>query len=119
MDEKSSGSSPSSDLGLDPKVAAMLAYLLGIVGGIVFYVISKDSYVRFHAMQSILLWIVMAVIWVVFFVISIPFSFLFFLDWLVYLAIFALWVVMMIKAYQGEKYKLPVIGDMAEKYANK
>ena len=119
MDEKSPGSSGPSDLGLDPKVSALLAYLLGIVGGIVFYVISKDSYVRFHAMQSILLWIAMAVIWIVFFIISIPFSFLFFLDWLVYLAIFALWIVMMIKAYQGEKYKLPLLGDMAERYANK
>lgn len=117
MDEKSPGSSGSSDLGLDPKVSAMLAYLLGIVGGIVFYVISKDSYVRFHAMQSILLWVAMAIIWVIIFVLLIPFSFLFFLDWLVYLGFVALWIVLMIKAYQGDKYKLPVIGEMAEKYS--
>ena len=110
-------SSSSGSTGLDPKVSALLAYLLGIVGGIVFYAISKDSYVRFHSMQSIMLWIVMAVIWVVIFVIGIFIPFIVLIDWLIGLAFFAIWIVLMIKAYGGEKYKLPIIGDMAEKYA--
>jgi uncharacterized membrane protein len=107
----------SSSTGLDPKVSALLAYLLGFVGGVVFYVISKDSYVKFHAMQSIMLSVVLAVFYGVIWALIIPFSFLFFLDWLLYLAIVGLWVFMMMKAYSGEKYKLPIIGDMAEKYA--
>jgi len=109
-------SSGSGDTGLDPKVASLLAYLLGIVGGIIFYSISKDSYVKFHAMQSILLSVAIAIFYAIIFVISIPFSFLFFLDWILYLAVLALWILMMMKAYGGERYKLPVIGDMAEKY---
>jgi uncharacterized membrane protein len=43
--------------------------------------------------------------------------FLFFLTWLVGLAITAVWIILMVKAYGGERFKLPVIGDMAEKYA--
>lgn len=103
--------------GLDPKLSAFLSYLLGIVGGIVFFAISKDSYVRFHAMQSILLWIAFIILWFVVFVLSWMVFFLAFLAWVVWLGAVAIWVVMMIKAYQGEKYKLPVIGQMAENWA--
>ena len=118
-DEKpSQPSSGSSDTGLDPKVSALLAYLLGIVGGIVFYAISKDSYVKFHAMQSILLSVAMAIIWAIFFAVSFAIFYLAFITWIVYLGIAAVWILMMIKAYQGEKYKLPIIGDMAEKYSS-
>jgi len=109
-------SSQSSDTGLDPKVSALLAYLLGIVGGIVFYAISKDSYVRFHAMQSILLWVAIVVFYFILFFLSLALPFIWVIDWILYLAVFAVWLLMMIKAYQGERYKLPVLGDMAEKY---
>lgn len=107
----------SGETGLDPKVSSMLAYLLGIVGGIIFYAISKDSYVRFHAMQSILLSIAIAVIYGLIAVISFAIPFFFFVDWFLYLGVIAIWIVMMLKAYNGERYKLPLIGDMAEKFA--
>jgi len=108
----------SGGTGLDPKVSSMLAYLLGIVGGIVFYAISKDSYVRFHSMQSILLWVATVVIYFGFMILGFIMPFIWItLSWLVWLAFFALWVLLMIKAYQGERFKLPLIGDMAEKYA--
>ena len=119
MEESNPTPAPSSSnggTGLDPKVSSLLAYLLGIVGGIVFYSISKDSYVRFHAMQSILLSVAIVILYAVIFIVSIPFPFFFFLDWILYLGVLALWIIMMLKAYNGEKYKLPVIGDMAEKY---
>ncbi|AKM82110.1 TPA: DUF4870 domain-containing protein [Candidatus Berkelbacteria bacterium] len=102
---------------LDPKVSALLCYLIGFVGGIVFYAISKDKFVRFHAMQSIFLSIAVAVILALLFVISIALPFIFLLTWLFNLGVFAIWIIMMIKSYSGEKYKLPFIGDMAEKYA--
>ena len=75
---------PSSSGGeLDPKVAALLAYLLTLVGGIVFYAISKDPFVRFHAMQSILLTVAFAILWVVLFIIGIATGgILFFLNWI-------------------------------------
>ena len=117
MDEQKPSSSPSNGTGLDPKVSALLCYVLGIVGGIVFYVISKDKFVRFHAMQSIMLSVAIGILWSVIFATQFVFSPLFFIGWLLDLAIFALWIIMMVKAYNGEKYKLPIIGDMAEKYA--
>lgn len=117
MNEQKPESSPSSSAGLDPKVSALLCYLLGFVGGIVFYAISKDKFVRFHAMQSIMLSVAVAIVWVLIFAVSFVAPFLFFVTWLVWLGVFALWIVMMIKSYGGEKFKLPIIGDMAEKYA--
>lgn len=107
----------SGGTGLDPKLSAMLAYLLGIVGGIVFYSISKDSYVRFHSMQSILLSVAIVVIYVAIWIVSFMLPPLFFISWVLYLGILAIWVLMLVKAYSGERYKLPVIGDLAEKYA--
>jgi uncharacterized membrane protein len=114
MSNEPSGSQGSE---LDPKLSAMLAYLLGIIGGIVFYSISKDSFVKFHAMQSIFYFIAVAVFYVIFWVLGFIIPFLFFLTWLVGLAITAVWIILMVKAYGGERFKLPVIGDMAEKYA--
>ena len=107
----------STNTGLDPKVSALLAYLLSIVGGIVFYAISKDSYVKFHAMQSILFWVASAIIYAILFAISFAVFYLSFITWIIEVGLFAVWVLLMIKAYQGEKYKLPIIGDMAEKYS--
>ncbi len=109
--------SSSTGTGLDPKVSALLAYLLGPVGGIVFYAISKDSYVKFHSMQSILLWVATVIFYAVIWGITIPFSSLWFFSWILELAVAAVWILMMVKAYSGEKYKLPLIGDMAERYA--
>lgn len=108
---------PSGGSGLDNKTSALLAYLLGIVGGIVFYSISKDSFVRFHAMQSILLSIAMVVVWFVFFIIMWVVPFFFFLSWIFWLGLLAIWIIAMIKAYQGERFKLPIIGQMAENYS--
>lgn len=116
-DEQTPPPASSGGTGLDPKVSSLLAYLLGIVGGIVFYAISKDSYVRFHSMQSILLWVAMAVIYVGIIILGFVIPFLFVLSWIVWLGFFALWVLLMIKAYQGERFKLPLIGQMAEKYS--
>lgn len=113
----SSTGSSTGGTGLDPKVASLLAYLLGIVGGIVFYAISKDSYVRFHSMQSILLSVAMAVVYVGFIILGFAIPFLWMLSWIIWLGFFALWIMLMLKAYQGERFKLPLIGDMAEKYS--
>lgn len=97
--------------GIDPKLAGLLCYLLSVVGGIVFYLISKDKFVRFHALQSIFLWATFMVLWVIF--IFIPF--LWWFDSIIWLAYVVVEIVMMVKAYQGEKTKLPLIGDIAER----
>lgn len=98
--------------GFDENVAAALSYGLGWVTGLVFFVTEPDnSFVRFHAMQSMLVFGAACLAFLV--CLAIPF-----LGWI--LSIFvvygsaALWLVLMFKAYQGERFKLPVAGDIAE-----
>lgn len=98
--------------GINPTVAGLLSYLLGFVTGIIFLVIEKENrFVRFHAMQSILTFGFL-------FVLNIILHFIPFIGWFLIpiLGIVSLivWVLLMVKAYKGEYYKLPVLGDMAE-----
>lgn len=100
-------------MGLEPNVAGMLCYLAGWITGLVFFLMEKESrFVRFHAMQSL---ITFGGITALYFVVSfIPFVNLLLIP-LLGLAQLALWVLLMVKAYQGETFKLPVVGDIAEK----
>ena len=108
-----------SSTGLDPNLAAALAYLLGFLTGILFLVIEKDSkFVRFHALQSTMVFLVIFVVTVftnILWVIPL-------IGWLISLLLnillvpvtLILWLFLMFKAYSGEKFKLPVLGDLAE-----
>lgn len=104
-----------TSMGLEENIAGLLSYVLGWITGLVFFLIEKENkFVRFHAMQSI---IVFGSLTVVSFVLSfIPFIGGI-ISWLLSILALVLWIVLMIKAYQGQKYKLPWAGDMAEKYA--
>lgn len=102
-----------SSTGMDANVAAMLSYVLGLITGLVFFLIEKDNkFVKFHAMQSIML----AVAW---FVLSMALAFIpgigLALIPILNLGGLALWIVCLIKSYQGAWFKLPVIGDLASK----
>ena len=104
-----------SSLGLDANVAGLLCYLLGFISGIVFWVIeTKSPFVRFHAIQS-------TFVFVGLFVIQMAANVIPFLDPLISalasLATLVLWIILMIKAFQGERFKLPIVGDMAEERA--
>ena len=104
--------------GIQPNVAGLLCYLLGWVTGLIFFLIEKDNkFVRFHAMQSMILFggltILNIVVSMVLSILGIYFT-VFFLFQLIWLAALALRIVLMIKSYQGEKFKLPVVGDIAE-----
>jgi uncharacterized membrane protein len=116
--------------GMSDNVAGLLCYVLGFITGILFLVIepyNKSKFVRFHAFQSILLNVAWFAIWIVLSILtSILFAvlhmFLFvtligLLHMLVGLAFFILWILMMIKAYQGQKFMLPIIGAIADKQA--
>jgi uncharacterized membrane protein len=92
---------------------AAASYLLGFITGIIMLVLEKQSsFVRFHAMQSTILFGGI-------FVANIALGFIPVLGWLVGLVLslvaFILWIVLMWKAFQGEKYKVPYIGELAEK----
>ena len=103
----------STDTGIKPQVEALLAYLLGFVTGLVFLLIEKkNKFVRFHSMQSI---VVFGAIFVAQWIISlIPYLGILISGLLSLLGV-VLWVVLMVKAYQGEMFKLPWVGDIAEK----
>jgi uncharacterized membrane protein len=104
--------------GMTSNVAGMLSYILGFITGIIFLVIEpykRDPFVRFHAFQSIFYWVACFIIGIALITI-LPFS-LYPLIWLVRLAMFVGWIFLMYKAYSNEKFKLPLIGDLAEKQA--
>ncbi len=96
-----------SSTGLEENVAALLSYVVGWITGLIFFLIEKDSkFVKFHAMQSIITFGAAAIL-----------SFIPFLNFVVWIIAFILWILLMIKAYQGVKFKLPLIGDLAEKWS--
>lgn len=98
--------------GLPKNTAAALSYVLGWLTGIVFLLLEKDAFVRFHAMQSIITFGVLTLL-----------SFVPVIGWilspLIMIVGFILWLVLIYKAYQGEEFALPVIGDFAKKQLGK
>ena len=99
--------------GMQPNIAGALCYLAGFITGIVFFLSEKENkFVRFHAFQSI-------VVFGSFFVLSVVVSFFPFIGWLfgrlIWLLSLILWLLLMYKAYQGKRFKLPIAGDIAEK----
>jgi uncharacterized membrane protein len=110
--------------GLADNVAGALAYLT-IIPAIVFLVIepfNRKRFVRFHAFQCIFFWVAWTILWIGLSIIAhIPFfGWATYLIWpLISLAGFVIWLIVVLKAYQGQMFKLPVIGDMAEQQAGK
>ena len=108
--------------GLADNVAGMLAYIT-IIPAIIFLVVepfNKSKFVRFHAFQSIFLHVAWVACWIVLGVIgAIPvLGWATLLLWpLLGLGFLVLWVILLMKAYGNQKFKLPVIGDLAEKQA--
>jgi uncharacterized membrane protein len=97
---------------MQENVAGLLCYLLGWVTGIVFLIIEKENkFVRFHAVQSI-------VIFGAYTVLAIILNFIPVVGWIIGLllgiAIFILWILLMVRAYQGKMWKLPISGNIAE-----
>jgi len=108
MAEKDLG---KSSTGMQPNVAALLSYLFGWITGLIFFLIEKENkFVRFHALQSLIVFAILNII------IMVPV-----IGWMLVPVVsvlgLVLWIILMIKAYQGEKFKLPVVGDIAEKKA--
>jgi uncharacterized membrane protein len=113
---------------MSENVAGLLCYLVGWITGLIFYFIDKRPYVRFHAAQSIVVFGGLHIINIalgVMFGMSLMmggfggFSAGMLLYWLIGLVSFILWVLLMIKAYQGERFRVPVAADLAEKIFGK
>ena len=112
-----------SSTGLDANVAAGIAYILTWLTGLIFYLIEKESrFVRFHAMQAILLGAAFFVVMIVMRILgAIPLiGFVAGLASIViWLAFLAIWIYCLVMAFTGKDFKLPVIGDIAANIANK
>ena len=115
----------SATTAMAPNIAGLLSYILGFLSGIFFLVTEpykRDPFVRFHAFQSIFLSVAAIVVrlgcgvllsimpWSLWSLISM-------ISALVSLAFFLLFLLLMFKAYSNERFKLPVIGDLAERQA--
>jgi len=127
---------PKSSTGLDENVAALLSYIFHWVSGLIFFLIEKESrLVRFHAMQSILLSVLAGIVLIVLWVMSIVIWLVTtqlpgFLAAIVNLVVMLLWIIVcvglliawimcLVKAFQGQYFKLPIIGNFAEKFSAK
>jgi uncharacterized membrane protein len=112
METKEQG---TTTLGIQGNIAALICYLGGFVTGLIFMFIEKENkFVRFHAVQSIAvfggLFILNMAIGLI-----LPWSLKGAFSSLIGVLSFVLWIVLMVKAYQGEEFRLPVAGDIAEK----
>lgn len=109
-------------------ILSTVAYSLGFISGIIILLVEpKNNKVRFHAMQSIIFFAIVTAIFIAFSIISIIINFIPFLGYLFTTLIFAvlnittliLWIVCMIKAFQGQIFRIPIIADIADKQLNK
>ena len=111
--------------GMADNVASTLCYVLGLITGILFLVLApynQNRTVRFHAFQAIFFHVAWIAFWVAETAIAmiLPWSLSIvtsLLALVIWLGGVVLWVLLMVKAYQGERFKLPVLGDLAEKQA--
>ena len=101
--------------GLNKNTSGALAYVLGPITGVIFLVIDKDPFVRFHAMQSIVVFIGLFVLQALLGVTLI----LAILIPLVSIVSFVLWILLIYKAWQGEEWEVPVLGKFARNLAKK
>jgi uncharacterized membrane protein len=120
----SSADSPTA--GMDENVAGLLCYLFGWVSGLIFLLIDKRPFVKFHGAQSIAvnicivpIWFALWIVWLI--IAHIPIIGL--IGLVIFpifgLVVFATWIFLMYKAYSHEKFKLPIIGDIVDKMVNK
>ena len=123
--------------GMTSNVAGLLAYVLGLITGVVFLVLepyNKDKFVRFHAFQSIFFNVLMIGFWIVWTILSmimwaIGFRILGYaigslistvmslVSLVVFLAFLITWVFLMFKAYNNQRFELPLIGKLAARQA--
>ena len=117
-------SATAGSTGLAPNVAGALAYILGIITGVIVLAIEKENrFVRFHAAQSIAVTLVLVVMTIALSVLSTVLVFVPLLGWIVAFlvsvglsfATFVLWILLMWRAYQGREWELPIAGGLARK----
>ncbi len=108
------------ELGLDENARAALSYVLGWASGIVFLLIEKESkHVKFHALQSTIAFLSLHIFLILLHVVMTPLYM--FSAWyqMFLILLLVLWIVLIAKAYQGEIFKLPIIGHISHRHTHK
>lgn len=107
--------SEKTTTGLPKNTAAALSYVMGPVTGIIFLLLEKDPFIRFHAAQSIVVIGGLTILWMVlpFTIILLPFT------PLVFVGLFILWLMLIYKAWQGDEWEVPFIGKFARSLVKK
>ena len=109
-----------TETGLAPNVAGLLCYVLGWISGLIFLLLEpKSDFIRFHAKQSIIVFGALNIIaiglgilgWIR--ILGFVFGAI---NWVIGAIAFVLWIVLMVKAYQGARYKIPWAGERAERW---
>lgn len=122
------GGGAAAGAGMAENVAGLLCYVLGWITGLIFFLIDKRPFVRFHAAQSMVTFGALHILSIVLgFVLGASmfvggmggFGVGIMVIWLINLVCLVLWVLCMVKAYQGERFKLPLAGDIAQNIAGK
>jgi uncharacterized membrane protein len=108
---------PASSEGLAENVAGLLCYSLGWVTGLIFLLIDKRPWVKFHAAQSIAVFGGLTIIRIGLLFMS------HFLGWAIFgligLVSLVLWIFLMVKAYQHQTVRIPIAADIADSLAGK
>jgi uncharacterized membrane protein len=105
---------------LQPNVTGSLCYLLGWLTGVAFlFIEKKDNFVRLHAWQSIVTFGILSILLIILNSLSRLGGFLYqslmIIYWLIFVLTIVLWVFLMLRAYQGQSFKLPIAGDIAQR----
>jgi len=126
VDESKAGVHPDfkkkSSTGMESQIAVLIAYLFSWIGGLVIYLIEKENkFVKYSAMQALILGIFEVACIIVISVILgfIPYIGWFLFSWLGYVLASVGWIfgiIAIIKAFKGEVYRIPVISKLADKY---
>lgn len=106
-----------TSIGLEENLAGLLCYVLMWVSGLIFLLVEKESrLVKFHALQSLITFLFLTIF-------SYIAGYIPLIGWLISVLIWpleiVLWIVLMVKAYKGEMFKLPIVGDISEQQVNK
>ena len=116
LKEEQPAGGDASTTNLQPNVAGLLCYLGVWVTGIIFlFIEQKNKFVRFHAIQSIIVFVILGIASA--FLSQIPMVG-WFLGTIIGVLYLVLWIVLMVKAYQGQLYKIVLAGDLAEKMSS-
>ena len=111
-----------SSTGMQSQIAVLIAYIFGWIGGLIIYLIEKENkFVKYHAMQALVLGIIeVACVLVISVILGlIPYIGWFFFSWVGYLASAACWIfgiIAIVKAFSGETFRIPGVSKLADKW---